>query len=32
VPKPRLHVNADGKATDWWNFWEDQAAFDDPFA
>jgi hypothetical protein len=24
-----FHVNADGKATDWWNFWEDQAALDD---
>jgi hypothetical protein len=27
-----FHVNADGKATDWWNFWEDQAALDDLFA
>jgi hypothetical protein len=24
-----FHVNADGKATDWWNLWEDQAALDD---
>src|SRR5512132_3956688 len=27
-----FHVNADGKATDWWNFWEDQATLDGLFA
>jgi ketosteroid isomerase-like protein len=27
-----FHVNADGKVTDWWNFWEDQAALDELFA
>jgi ketosteroid isomerase-like protein len=27
-----LHLNADGKVTDWWNFWEDQEALDDLFA
>jgi ketosteroid isomerase-like protein len=26
-----FHTNADGKVTDWWNFWEDQAALDDLF-
>ena len=26
-----FHVNAEGKVTDWWNFWEDQAALDDLF-
>jgi ketosteroid isomerase-like protein len=25
---PVFHLNADGKVTDWWNFWEDQAALD----
>jgi ketosteroid isomerase-like protein len=23
-----FHLNAEGKVTDWWNFWEDQAALD----
>jgi uncharacterized protein len=27
-----FHMNADGKVSDWWNFWEDQAALDDLFA
>jgi hypothetical protein len=27
-----FHLNADGKITGWWNFWEDQAALDDLFA
>jgi len=27
-----LHLNADGKVTEWWNFWEDQEALDDLFA
>jgi ketosteroid isomerase-like protein len=26
-----FHTNTDGKVTDWWNFWEDQAALDDLF-
>jgi uncharacterized protein len=26
-----FHTNANGKVTDWWNFWEDQAALDDLF-
>jgi ketosteroid isomerase-like protein len=26
-----FHLNADGRVTDWWNFWEDQAALDDLF-
>lgn len=26
-----FHTNADGKVTDWWNFWEDQAALDKLF-
>jgi hypothetical protein len=27
-----VHLNADSKVTDWWNFREDQAALDDLFA
>jgi ketosteroid isomerase-like protein len=27
-----FHLNADGKVTDWWNFWEDQEAVDDLLA
>ena len=27
-----FHLNADGKVTDWWNFWEDQEALDDLLA
>ena len=27
-----FNLDADGKVTDWWNFWEDQAALDDLFA
>ena len=26
-----FHTNPDGKVTDWWNFWEDQAALDELF-
>jgi uncharacterized protein len=26
-----FHLNAEGKVTDWWNFWEDQAALDELF-
>ena len=27
-----FHLDADGKVTDWWNFWEDQEALDDLLA
>jgi ketosteroid isomerase-like protein len=27
-----FHLDADGKVTEWWNFWEDQEALDDLLA
>ena len=26
-----FHLNAEGKVSDWWNLWEDQAALDGLF-